>query len=121
MSLITERARPAHQPELVPEDHVIVLFGATGDLARRKLPPGLYRLAKAGLLPRRYQIVATSRGEMSDAEFRAFAYRAVAEFSDGGPDDDTWATFADTLADIFAELCAEYGALKSALVNPESS
>ena len=35
-----------------PDDHVIVLFGATGDLAKRKLLPGLFHLASAGLLPR---------------------------------------------------------------------
>ena len=33
------------------DDHVIVLFGATGDLAKRKLLPGLFHLARAGLLP----------------------------------------------------------------------
>ena len=37
----------------IPDDHVIVLFGATGDLAKRKLLPGLYHLAAAGLLPER--------------------------------------------------------------------
>jgi glucose-6-phosphate 1-dehydrogenase len=36
-----------------PEDHVIVLFGATGDLVKRKILPGLYRLALSGLLPAR--------------------------------------------------------------------
>ena len=36
-----------------PDDHVIVMFGATGDLARRKLLPGLFRLAVAGLMPDR--------------------------------------------------------------------
>ena len=40
-----------------PDDHVIILFGATGDLARRKLLPGLFHLAKAGLMPQNYQIV----------------------------------------------------------------
>jgi glucose-6-phosphate 1-dehydrogenase len=64
----------------VPDDHVIVLFGATGDLARRKLLPGLFRLAHAGLLPERYRIVATSRQELSDDGFRAFAREAVEEF-----------------------------------------
>jgi glucose-6-phosphate 1-dehydrogenase len=102
MSLVSERARPAHPPELVPEDHVIVLFGATGDLARRKLLPGLFRLAKAGLLPRQYQILATSRGDMADEEFRAFAYQAVAEFSDDQPDREAWAAFADALAYVDA-------------------
>ncbi|MGP0026273.1 MAG: hypothetical protein ACLPKE_23395 [Streptosporangiaceae bacterium] len=44
-----------------PGDHLIVLFGATGDLARRKLLPGLYHLDRAGLLPAGYRIVGTSR------------------------------------------------------------
>ena len=43
-----------------PGDHVIVLFGATGDLARRKVLPGLYHLDRAGLLPAGYRIVGTS-------------------------------------------------------------
>ena len=37
-----------------PDTHVIVVFGATGDLARRKLLPGLFHLAAAGLMPDRY-------------------------------------------------------------------
>jgi hypothetical protein len=45
---------------MIPEDHVIVLFGATGDLARRKLLPGLFRLSEAGLMPERYRIVAVA-------------------------------------------------------------
>jgi hypothetical protein len=43
-----------------PDDHVIVIFGATGDLARRKLLPGLFHLAAAGLLPERWRIVGTA-------------------------------------------------------------
>jgi glucose-6-phosphate 1-dehydrogenase len=45
-----------------PDNHVIVVFGATGDLARRKLLPGLFRLATAGLMPGRYQIIGSSGG-----------------------------------------------------------
>jgi glucose-6-phosphate 1-dehydrogenase len=43
-----------------PDDHVIVLFGATGDLAKRKLLPGLFHLARAGLLPDGYRIVGSA-------------------------------------------------------------
>lgn len=43
----------------VPDDHVIVLFGATGDLARRKLLPGMFRLAEAGLMPERFVVIGT--------------------------------------------------------------
>jgi len=53
-----------------PDPHVIVLFGATGDLARRMLLPGLARLARAGLLPDEYRIIGSSRsapdGDWSD-------------------------------------------------------
>jgi glucose-6-phosphate 1-dehydrogenase len=86
----------------IPEDHVIVLFGATGDLARRKLLPGLFRLARAGLLPLRYRIVAVSRGELSDDEFRTFAREAVAEFGHV-PGDGSWDTFARNLSYTSAE------------------
>ena len=43
-----------------PDDHVIVIFGATGDLAKRKLLPGLFHLANAGLLPTKYRIVGSA-------------------------------------------------------------
>ena len=79
--------------ELVPDDHVIVLFGATGDLARRKLLPGLFRLAQAGLLPARYRMVATSRSDHTDDSFRTFAREAVEEFG-GAPSEHDWNAFA---------------------------
>ena len=41
--------------------HVLVLFGATGDLASRKLFPGLYRLAEAGRLPSDFRIIGSGR------------------------------------------------------------
>ena len=45
----------------IPDDHVIVIFGATGDLAKRKLLPGLFHLANAGLLPKKYRIIGSSK------------------------------------------------------------
>ena len=57
--------------------YVIVLFGSTGDLARRKLLPGLLHLSRAGLIPE-CRIVATSLDEMSEEEFRRFAPAAAA-------------------------------------------
>ena len=59
------------------DDHVIVLFGATGDLAKRKLLPGLFHLAKAGLLPARYRIIGSARHALTDDEFRRQAKDAV--------------------------------------------
>jgi glucose-6-phosphate 1-dehydrogenase len=102
MTLATDAAPTPHPPELIPDDHVIVLFGATGDLAQRKLLPGLFRLAQAGLLPERFRIVATSRGRMSDDEFRAFAYRAVTRFRRVIPDEDAWTAFAAAITYVDA-------------------
>jgi glucose-6-phosphate 1-dehydrogenase len=83
----------------VPDDHVIVLFGATGDLARRKLLPGLFHLAKAGLMPANYRIVGSSpkRSALSDGDFRAHAKQAVTEFGAARPAGQAWAGFEATL------------------------
>ncbi|MFD5934448.1 glucose-6-phosphate dehydrogenase [Streptomyces sp. NPDC060333] len=91
--------QPAQSPE-PPEDHVIVLFGATGDLARRKLLPGLFHLARAGLMPRRYRVVGTAPAAeaLTDQEFRAHARQAVAEFGRSRPEGPDWETFAATLS-----------------------
>ena len=43
-----------------PENHVVVLFGATGDLAKRKLLPGFFHLYAAGLLPEEFRIIGSA-------------------------------------------------------------
>ena len=59
----------------------LVIFGATGDLAKRKLLPALYNLAHEGALPERFALVGNARSEMTDEEFRAMAMESVREFS----------------------------------------
>ena len=83
----------------IPDDHVIVLFGATGDLAKRKLLPGLYHLASAGLLPKRYRIIGTSPASfaISPAQFRKHAKDSIREFGIVKPSGDTWKTFEAAL------------------------
>ncbi|MGW2560441.1 glucose-6-phosphate dehydrogenase [Streptomyces sp. NPDC001514] len=78
----------------------MVLFGATGDLARRKLLPGLFHLAKAGLLPARYRIVgsAPSQAALSDDDFRKRARDAVAEFGRSKPAGRAWQEFEEALS-----------------------
>jgi glucose-6-phosphate 1-dehydrogenase len=85
--------------ELTPDDHVIVLFGATGDLAKRKLLPGLYHLASAGLLPKRYRIIGTSPASfaISPAQFRKHAKDSIREFGIVKPSGETWKTFEASL------------------------
>jgi glucose-6-phosphate 1-dehydrogenase len=77
-----------------PEPTTIVLFGATGDLARRKLLPALYHLLRTGLLPRRWRLIGVGVEERSQADFREHARRAVADFGRVRPAGEEWEAFA---------------------------
>jgi len=77
--------------------HVIVLFGATGDLARRKLLPGLLRLFEAGLL-KDARIVGTSLEEVDTEHFAKFARDACEEFGKGEVTDARWERFGSMLS-----------------------
>jgi glucose-6-phosphate 1-dehydrogenase len=70
-------AAPAVLPPLAP--HVVVLFGAAGDLAKRKLLPGLFHLSQAGLIPD-CRIIGTSLEELDDEGFRELAREACEQF-----------------------------------------
>jgi glucose-6-phosphate 1-dehydrogenase len=65
----------------------LVIFGATGDLARRKLLPALYNLAHEGALPERFNLIGVSRRDQTDDDFRAQAREAIGEFSRRPPDE----------------------------------
>jgi glucose-6-phosphate 1-dehydrogenase len=81
-----------------PDNHVIVMFGATGDLARRKLLPGLFHLAATGLMPDRFQIVGSARRGLADDQFREHARQATAEFGNVKPEGEAWEAFARRLS-----------------------
>jgi glucose-6-phosphate 1-dehydrogenase len=87
-----------------PDNHVVVLFGATGDLAKRKLLPGLYHLFVAGLLPKGFRIIGSSPHAFacSDEAFRAHAKDAVTEFGNSKPDGQ-WPEFESRLSFAIAE------------------
>src|SRR3954471_12723014 len=76
--------------------HVVVLFGASGDLARRKLLPGLLHLHRAGLLPA-CRIIGTSLDDLDDESFRRFAEEGCAEFASTTISKDDFAAFAPVL------------------------
>src|SRR5258706_14222946 len=69
---------------------VVVLFGATGDLARRKLLPGLFHLSSAGFIPG-CRIIGVSLDEIDVEAFRANARSALDEFSSRKVTDADWA------------------------------
>ena len=64
----------------------LVVFGATGDLAHRKLLPALYNLAHEGALPERFELVGIARSGHSDDEFRQIARESITRFSRRKPD-----------------------------------
>lgn len=77
---------------------MLVIFGATGDLTRRKLLPSIYRLAQQRLVPGEFAILGTARHAMNDDEFREAMKAAVTEFgTDESLDDATWQSFASRL------------------------
>ena len=88
-----------HDARRRPENHVIVLFGATGDLARRKLLPGLFNLHCAGLVPERYRVIGVSRpaSALTDDEFRERARAAVQERGMREPSGAEWEDFVGHL------------------------
>ncbi|HEV7744467.1 MAG TPA: glucose-6-phosphate dehydrogenase [Pyrinomonadaceae bacterium] len=97
---------------------IIVIFGASGDLTRRKLLPALYRLAQQRLVPSEFAILGTARQPNTDEEFRAAMKAAVAEFgADESLDESAWESFAKRifyLAGDFSDV-ELYGKLKGKL------
>jgi glucose-6-phosphate 1-dehydrogenase len=66
--------------ERIPDPCVLVIFGASGDLTRRKLIPAIFDLARQGLLPHSFTIVGVARTPMDNDSFRAFLNASMKEF-----------------------------------------
>ncbi|HEX4509385.1 MAG TPA: glucose-6-phosphate dehydrogenase, partial [Burkholderiaceae bacterium] len=97
---------------------VVVLFGATGDLARRKLLPGLYHLATAGFIPG-YRVVGVSLDTIGADDFRKFAREALTEFSTREVLDADWETFAAHLD--YVPLASGPAGVRAAVERAEAS
>src|SRR5579863_3284100 len=90
--------RAGLETERTPEPSVFVIFGASGDLGRRKLFPALYNLAISRLLPPGTSIVGFATSERSDEDFRKMMREAVGKFSRRKPiDEAVWEDFASRL------------------------
>ena len=72
---------------------VMVIFGASGDLTRRKLIPALYNLAKAQLLSREFAVVGISRSPMSSEDYRKRVSEDMKKFATADVDPDLWEWF----------------------------
>ena len=89
-------ARPHRRDTDALAPHVIVLFGATGDLAKRKLLPGLAYLVQSSLAPE-IRVVGTSLEDLTDDEFRTLTKEAVDAFGTHKLTDEQWANFASRI------------------------
>jgi glucose-6-phosphate 1-dehydrogenase len=67
--------------EPTPEPTALVIFGATGDLTRRKLLPAVYQLSRGQRLPARFNVVGVARSQMTDDQFRQHFHGSLAEFA----------------------------------------
>ena len=65
----------------------LVIFGATGDLAKRKLLPALYNLAHEGALPERFNLIGFARREQAHEDFRDVCHESIRKFSRRKPDE----------------------------------
>jgi glucose-6-phosphate 1-dehydrogenase len=81
----------------MPEPNCLVIFGASGDLTRRKLIPAIYRLFKQKLLPFGFCVLGTARTEMSSEQFRQDMQDGVRESYPGECDDVCWRDFSALL------------------------
>jgi glucose-6-phosphate 1-dehydrogenase len=85
-------ATAAH-PAPDPGPTVFVLFGGTGDLAKRLVLPAFYRLALEGLLPRQWRLVGNGRGDVAHEDFRGHIHDALTQFGPR-PEAGPWESFA---------------------------
>jgi glucose-6-phosphate 1-dehydrogenase len=97
VSVATASASSGKVGSEIPENQVIVLFGATGDLARRKLLPGMFHLAQVGLMPKRFRIIGAARRGVELEEFREQARQAIEASGREDMSPATWDPFADSL------------------------
>lgn len=97
-------------PRLIPvDDFDLVIFGATGDLARRKILPALFRRQRSGHFPDGGRIIGAARADMDDAAFRADIAAAIAEFDPSHADAPELPAFLDRLSYVPVDATGEAG------------
>jgi glucose-6-phosphate 1-dehydrogenase len=90
-----------------PDPCIFVIFGASGDLTRRKLFPALYALAVRELLPERFAVLGTARTEHSTEEFRSMMEEAVKEYGRDEFRQDVWDRLAESVRYVRSEFMAK--------------
>src|SRR5476651_2497269 len=95
---------PTFNPLRLPSDRrlnriagpsALIIFGVTGDLARKKLMPAIYDLANRGLLPPGFALVGFARRDWADQDFMQVVHDSVKEHSRTAFREDVWANLAE--------------------------
>jgi glucose-6-phosphate 1-dehydrogenase len=92
-----------------PEPCAMVIFGASGDLTKRKLFPALYSLAYRQLLPENFAVVGVSRSEETDEAFRDRMREAVQEFGRDEFREDVWEALAAGMRYVATDFADDAG------------
>ena len=95
-----------------PDPCALVIFGASGDLTKRKLFPALYSLALRKLLPSRFGVVGAARTEETDDEFRERMKAGVQEFGRDPFNQETWDWLAERMRYVALDFADETGQLE---------
>ena len=90
--------------EPTPDPTTLVIFGASGDLTRRKLLPALYQLSRGQRLPARFSVIGVARSEMNDDEFRRQFHDSLKEFAGVEKADEVSGTLVRGLSYLFGEM-----------------
>src|SRR3990172_4479928 len=90
--VVSERKR-----SLTAQPCTLVIFGGSGDLARRKLVPAVYNLLLDGVLPPNYAVLGVGRQQMSDPEFHAALREGIEKHSRQALVDGKWQEFSRRL------------------------
>ena len=103
MAVVTEPNPLTEGLERLPvHPTTLAIFGATGDLAKRKLLPAIYNLAHEGALPERFNLIGLSRGDIGDDGFREQAREAIQNFSRRTPDEKVLSSLVDRMRYVSA-------------------
>src|SRR5919199_674821 len=90
--------------EPTPDPTTLVIFGASGDLTRRKLLPALYQLSRAQRLPARFRVIGVARSQMSDDDFRRQFQDSLKEFAGLEKSDEVSSALVRSMTYIAGEL-----------------
>src|ERR1700710_457871 len=119
---------PGSNPLRVPYDKrlnriagpsALIIFGVTGDLARKKLMPAVYDLANRGLLPPGFALVGFARRDWEDQDFAKVVHDAVAQNARTPFDEDVWKQLAEGISFVQGEFDddADFATLKKTLAD----